>query len=37
MIRIVRWDNKQVIWEGEAASMKDAIHAALAARADLSG
>ena len=35
--RIVRWDTGAVIWEGDAETVKDAIHAALKARANLSG
>ncbi len=34
--KIVHWTNNSVIWEGEAATVKDAIHAAIAARANLS-
>ena len=34
--RIVRWDTGAVIWEGEAETVEDAIHAAIAARANLS-
>ncbi len=34
--RIVRWDTGAVIWEGQAVTIKDAIHAAIAAGADLS-
>ena len=34
--RIVRRFNGSVLWEGEAATVKDAIHAAIAARANLS-
>jgi len=35
--RIVRWTDGGVIWEGDAATVKDALHAAIKARADLSG
>ncbi len=35
--KIVHWTNNSVIWEGEATTVKDAIHAAIAALADLSG
>ncbi len=35
--RIVRWDTGGAIWEGKADTIKDAIYAALAARANLSG
>ena len=37
IIRIVRWADGGVCWEGPAATIKDAIHAAIAARANLSG
>jgi hypothetical protein len=37
MIRIVHRFGGSVLWEGPAATMKDAIHAAVAARANLSG
>ena len=36
MIKIVRWDTCAVIWEGDAESVRDAIHQAIAAKADLS-
>ncbi len=35
--RIVRWNDGTVIWEGEAATIKDAIHAAYKSGADLGG
>ena len=34
---ITRWDTGAVIWSGEAETVKDAIHAAIAAGANLSG
>ncbi len=34
--RIVRWDTGAVVWEGSAKTVKDAIHPAIAARANLS-
>ena len=36
VMKILDWRDNRVIWEGEAATMKDAIHAAIAARANLS-
>lgn len=36
-MRIVRWWDDRVLWEGPAATVKVAIHAALAADADLTG
>ena len=35
--RIVRWDTGAVIWEGEAKTVHEAIHAAMKAKANLSG
>lgn len=35
--RIIRWDTGAVLWEGEADSVRDALHMAFATRADLTG
>ena len=35
--RILRWWDDKVLWEGEAETVKEAIHAALAAGANLTG